>query len=412
MDQQTTPTRGEERRILGFTRNVFILGLVSFLNDMSSEMTITLLPFFLANALGVRTAIIGLIEGVAESASSLLRIVSGWLSDLIQQRKGLTILGYGISSFAKPVLYLATNWGMVLGVRFTDRVGKGVRTSPRDALLADSTPAAERGRSFGFHRSMDTAGAVVGLAAAAAVIYLQQRGALGLSRETFQTMVLVGIIPAFGALGLTFLLREGRIAGTRGVQRAAPERVEGGLGRDFFLYLIVMVVFTLGNSSDAFLLLRSQDLGLSVLVVTLILVAFNILYAGIAMPAGMLSDRFGRRLIIGIGWLIYVAIYLGFAVAGEGWQVVPLFVLYGLYHGACEGVERAYVADLVASARRGTAYGFYHGAVGLSALPASIIAGVLWDNIGPAAPFYLGAVLAAVALVGLIMLPEPQDNPR
>lgn len=404
-----SPSPPAERTFFGFTPNVFILGLVSLLTDVSSEMTITLLPFFLANALGVRTAVIGLIEGVAESTSSLLRLPSGWLSDRIRARKGLTALGYAISSFAKPLLYFASSWGLVLAVRFADRVGKGVRTSPRDALLAESAPFHQRGRSFGFHRAADTTGAVVGLALAAAIMYAVQSDRLDMAYGTYQTLVLVGVIPAFVAVGLTGLLREPRVE-RRPVARGAidpstekPRLLSG----PFVAFLVTITLFTLGNSSDAFLLLRTQSLGLPVYQVGIVLVAFNLLYATVALPAGILSDNFGRKRVIVVGWTVYALIYLGFALASSGGEAVALFVLYGFYYGAVEGVARAYVADLVPAEVRATAYGLYHGVVGLSALPASVIAGLLWDGFGPSAPFLFGAVLAAAAMLSLtLFVPE------
>lgn len=385
----------EERRyILGLERNVFVLGLVSFLTDVSSEMTITLLPLFLANVLGVKTAYIGLIEGVAEATSSLFKIFSGWFSDKVRRRKFLVEIGYGLSAFSKPFLGVVSHWGEALFIRFADRVGKGIRTSPRDALLADSALEKRRGRAFGFHRAMDTGGAVVGLGAAALIIYLSQRAGLLLSRATYQTIVLVAIVPAFVAVALVWLfVRERRAA-------EPEERLSlgfRGLDRRFKIFLFIIVIFTLGNSSDAFLTLRAQNVGLSVLEIALMLVAFNLIYAAVSVPTGVLSDRLGRRRLIAFGWGAYGLIYLGFALARSPWQVWALYALYGLYYGAAEGVSRALVADLVPSGQRATAYGLYHAAVGLTALPASFIAGVLWQAISPAAPFIFGAGLALLS---------------
>jgi len=397
-------------RFFGLSRNVFVMGLVSFLTDISSEMTLTLLPLFLANVLGVKTTLIGVVEGVSESTASGLKVVSGRLSDRLRRRKRLAVLGYGISAVAKPFLYLADAWGAVLAIRFSDRVGKGVRTAPRDALVADSSQARSLGRSFGFHRAMDSAGAVVGLAAAALIVFILQRSELDLTRHTYQVLVLVAAVPAFAAVVLLM-----RFVREVAPQRPAPKPVAMAtaresdpsgtfLDRQFLLFVGVMVLFTLGNSSDAFLVLRAQNLGFSVLEVLLLLVVFNVVYAGVSVPAGALSDRLGRKRVIVGGWTAYALIYLGFALAGQTWQVWALFALYGVYYGAAEGVARAFVADRVASAQRGTAYGIYHGAVGLSVLPASIIAGVLWQTVDPAAPFVFGAALAGVAAVGLLAL--------
>lgn len=402
----------DRKRILGFSPNVFFLGVVSFLTDVSSEMIFTLLPLFLLNVVKVGMPIIGLVEGISEGLASLLKVVSGWLSDRLGSRKGLAVFGYGLSTLAKPFLYLATTWGAAGGVRFADRVGKGIRTSPRDALVADSTSPGERGRSFGFHRGMDTLGAALGLAIAAAIVYLVQRGGLELSRQTFQTLVLAGIGPALLAvLILLFFVRERRGKAQAGVNGAAcegPQRntVQPRKGFDlrFKLFLALAVLFSLGNSSDAFLLLRANSLEFSVVEILLLLLAFNLVYALAALPAGIISDRLGRKGVIVVGWSIYALAYLGFALASAAWQVWLLFAVYGLYYGVAEGVTRALVCDLVPAAKRGTAYGWYHTAVGLSLLPASVIAGWLWFAFGPAAPFYFGAGMAAMALVGFVLL--------
>jgi len=392
----STVEQRRERVIWGLSRNVFVLGMVSFLTDISSEMTLTLLPLFLANVLGVKTAFIGLIEGVAEATASLLKIFSGWLSDRLRRRKLLVACGYGLSSLSKPLLALVGSWPQALFLRFADRVGKGIRTSPRDALVADSCSLDERGRAFGFHRAADTGGAVVGLSVAALLIYLAQRGSVTMARSTYQALVLVAIVPAFLAVALVVLFVQERVA-----PQASPTLSLSlkGLDMRFKLFLLVIILFTLGNSSDAFLILRAQTVGLSVFHITLMLVAFNVLYASVSMPAGVLSDQLGRRRVISLGWLIYALIYLGFALVRAPWQVWALYVLYGLYYGVTEGVARALVADLVPSPQRATAYGLYHAAVGLSAFPASFIAGVLWQAFTPAAPFLFGAFMALTAVV-------------
>jgi len=399
-------------RFLGVSRNVFFLGVVSFLTDVSTEMIFTLVPLFLLNVLRVGTPVIGLIEGVAEGTASLLKVLSGWLSDRLGRRKGLAVFGYSVSTLAKPFLYFATIWGVVAAVRFVDRVGKGIRTSPRDALVADSAPPKEMGKSFGFHRGMDTAGAVVGLAVAAMVVYVVQRGGLELTRDAFQTIVLVGIVPAvLAVLVLLFFVRErGKGADSRGIscadngQTSSAVQTRKGFDFRFKLFLAVMVVFTLGNSSDAFLILRAQNLDFSVPQILLLFVAFNLVYALSALPAGLVSDRLGRKRVIVVGWSIYALAYLGLAVASVAWHVWLLFALYGLYYGVAEGVCRAFVCDLVPVERRGTAYGLYHTAVGLSLLPASLIAGWLWHLVGPEAPFFFGAAMAGAAMLGFLVL--------
>jgi MFS family permease len=399
-----------EKKVLGVSRNVFFLGWVSLLTDVSSEMIFTVMPLFLLNVLKVGTPIIGLIEGIAEGTASLLKLVSGWLSDRLGQRKSLAVFGYSLSTLAKPFLYIASSWGVVLAVRFSDRVGKGIRSAPRDALVADSTSPNEMGRSFGFHRAMDTMGAVLGLSLAALIVYLVERGGLELTWHAFRTLVLAGIGPAvLAVLMLLFFVREKKrgaqprlgdpTAGQpvcEGPAKTAPD------GR-FKLFLVIMVLFTLGNSSDAFLILRAQNLGFSVVGLLVLFVAFNLVYALAAMPAGMVSDRLGRKRVIVVGWAIYALSYLGLALASATWQLWLLFALYGLYYGISEGVCRAFVCDLVPVERRGTAYGWYHTAVGISLLPASVIAGWLWHLIGPSATFYFGAGMAGVAMLGLLL---------
>ena len=393
-----------QRKVFGLNPNVFFLGIVSLLTDVSSEMIFTLVPLFLANVIGATTTIVGLIGGLSESTDAIFRILSGWFSDRVRKRKSLAVLGYSISTIAKPFMYLASTWGSVLAIKFGDRVGKGIRTSPRDALVADSVAAKERGRGFGLHRAMDTTGAVLGLALAAMIIYLVQGGGLKLLPNTYKWLVLVGIVPAVLAVPvLLFFVHERKESSPNARQKLSPIGF-AGFNTRFKLFLAIMVVFTLGNSSDFFVILRAQNLGSSVVYVTLMLVLFNITYAITSLPAGVLSDRLGRRRVIAVGWAIYALVYLGFALASSLWQIWLLFACYGVYYGVVEGVARAFVADLVPEEKRGTAYGLYHGVVGITLLPASLIAGWLWQAYSPAAPFYFGAALAFLAMVGIMGL--------
>lgn len=384
-------------RKLSISRNVWVLTATSFLTDISSEMLTNLIPLFLANVLGVRTSVIGLIDGIAETTASLLKLYSGALSDKLGNRKWLTVAGYSLSTLAKPFLYFASTWGWVLGVRFADRMGKGIRTAPRDALLAGSVDEHQRGMAFGLHRAGDTAGAFTGLAIAALVIYLTQSGATQLTRATFQTIVLVSIIPAvLAVLVLALFVKE--VTGK--AHASAPTLSLTGLDNRFKLFLIAAVLFTLGNSSDSFIILRGQERGLSVLQVMGMLLTFNAVYTLLAGPLGALSDKIGRRKLILGGWLAYGLVYLGFALSQTGAQVWILFGLYGVYYAATEGTAKAFVADLVPAERRGTAYGLYNAAIALTAFPASLIAGILWQGVGswngfgPSAPFIFGAVMA------------------
>lgn len=381
-------------------RNVWAATLTSFFTDISSEMLIHLLPLFLAQVLGAKTAAIGLIEGLAETTSSLLKIFSGWISDRLQARKWPAVIGYGLSAISKPFFLIVRSWPGVLLVRLADRVGKGIRTAPRDALIADSIDPHHRGLAFGLHRAGDTAGALVGTLGAALILTLSHQGAT-LTAVAFHRVVLWSLLPAF--LGVLILaLGAHDVPVTE--KRPAPRLTLAGFDRRFKLFLLTVVVFTLGNSSDAFLILRAQERGLSTVSILLMVASFNLIYTLTSGPAGALSDRIGRRgLLIG-GWAIYALIYGGFALARTGWHIALLYAFYGLYYAITEGTARALVADLVPAERRGTAYGVYNAAVGLAALPASFIAGLLWQTIAPAAPFIFGATLAFFAALSVTQI--------
>jgi len=381
-------------------RNVWAVGLTSFFMDVSSEMVINIIPLFLANVLGVQTSIIGLIEGIAEATASILKLFSGWLSDKLGGRKWLAVAGYGLSAVTKPFFYIASSWELIAGVRWADRIGKGIRTAPRDALVADSVTKEVRGLAFGFHRAMDTAGAMVGLIIAAVVVWMAQANNLDLSKPTFQTIVLLSLAPAFlGVLSLAVGAKDVAVD----KKRELPKFSLKSMGKPFFIFLVIVSIFTLGNSSDAFLVLRAQNLGISVIGILIMLAVFNLIYALVSTPAGSLSDRVGRRRLIVGGWLVYAAIYLGFALAQQAWQVWVLYVVYGFYYGMAYGTANAMVADLVPEELRGTAYGTYNAVIGLLAFPSSLIAGLLWQGagswtgFGPSAPFFFGGSLALVA---------------
>ncbi|MBU0511550.1 MAG: MFS transporter [Chloroflexi bacterium] len=383
--------------------NIWVVTATSFLTDISSEMIVYLIPLFLANILGVRTAVIGLIDGIAETTASLLKIYSGALSDKLGKRKGLAVLGYGLSTVAKPFLYFANTWGWVLGVRFADRTGKGIRTAPRDALVAASTDEKSHGLAFGLHRAGDTAGAFIGIGIAALIIWLTQTNDSLLSVATFRTAVLVSILPSvLAVIVLALGAKEVALAdkGT-GVTRLNFK----GMDARFKSFLLVVILFTLGNSSDSFIILRAQERGLSVLQTMFMLMTFTAIYTALSGPLGALSDKVGRRRLIIGGWLAYGLVYLGFAISGAGWQVWALFGLYGIYYAATEGTAKALVADLVPDAQRGMAYGLFNAAIGLTALPASVIAGLLWQGVGgwtgfgASAPFFFGASMALLAVV-------------
>ena len=411
-------------------RNVWATSGTSFFTDISSEMLLNVLPLFLSNVLGVRVWAVGAVEGFAEATSSILKLYSGWLSDRLGTRKWPAVAGYAISALSKPFYYLASSWGAVAAIRWGDRVGKGVRTAPRDALLADSTPAERRGLAFGLHRAADTAGAVIGIAVSIWVVrQVQGAGAL-LEAETFRNLVLWSLVPAF--LGVAVLAVGVRDVGTKsagrsngdpgrdgashpGTDSGRPRLRLWGLGRGFTTFGVCSVIFELGNSADAFLVLRAQERGLSVVGILWLLLAFNVVYTLVSTPAGSLADRVARKRMVAVAWGLYALIYLGFALADTVAHVTVLYLMYGCYHGLVAGAAKALVADLVPVARRGTAYGGYAAAIGLATLPASLLAGVLWEGLfswkgfGPSAPFVFGAVMAAVAAVLLwLLVPDPR----
>jgi MFS family permease len=383
-------------------RNVWAVSLTSFFMDISSEMVINLLPLFLANSLGVKTNLIGLIEGVAESMSSILKLFSGWFSDRLRARKWLAVAGYGLSAIVKPLFYFANTWGMIAGVRWVDRIGKGIRTAPRDALVADSVAENQRGRAFGFQRAADTAGATLGILIAMGIVWWSQTNTAGLNTDTFRLVVLFSLLPAALAVIALIVLAKDIPADQ---PSSPPKFAFKSLGKPFIVFLVIVGLFDLGNSSDAFLILRAQERGISVLGILGMLAVFNLIYTLISSPAGRLSDRVGRRRLIISGWLFYALIYLGFGLAKSGMQIWILYALYGVYYGLAYGTSKAFVADLVPESLRGTAYGTYNAVLGILDFPASLIAGVLWQGVGswsgfgPSAPFLFAAGLAFLAVI-------------
>jgi MFS family permease len=375
-------------------RTVIALGAVSLLTDLSSEMIYPLLPVFLTTVLGAGPLAIGAIEGAAESVAALLKLASGWWSDRVPRRKPLLIAGYGMASLVRPLVGLAQGVGQVLAVRLIDRVGKGIRGAPRDALIADAVDASQRGRAYGFHRAADHTGAVAGPIVAYALLTW---GGISL-----RTVFLLAAIPAAAAMiALIFGVRESARAASKG---KAPDLAWSGLDRKFWAYLGVLLLFTLGNSTDALLILRANELGVSVALIPILWAVLHVVKAVSSTPGGVLSDRLGRRPLIISGWLVYAAVYLGFAYASATWHAWGLFIIYGLYFGLTEGVEKALVADLVPAAVRGAAFGWYNLTIGLAALPASLIFGGLWQAYGAATAFVVGASLALVAAIGLMLV--------
>jgi MFS family permease len=373
-------------------RTVKALGTVSFLTDVSSEMIYPLLPLFLAGTLGASAGMVGVVEGAAESVSAGLKLASGWWSDRVGRRKPLVVTGYVLASIARPLMAIAQNVAHVLVIRVMDRVGKGVRTAPRDALIADSVDAAIRGRAFGFHRAADHAGAVVGPLIAWGLL---QHGGLSM-RAVF---ALAAIPAALAVITVVVAVREPRPA-----ERRAPievPRLTTALDRRFWLVLGALFLFTLGNSTDAFLLLRASELGVPAALIPVLWAMLHVVKAGASIPGGALSDRFGRRPLLVAGWLLYAAVYLALGVAAMAWQAWMLFAVYGVYFGLTEGVEKALVADLVPPHRRGAAFGWFNLAIAAGALPSSVLFGVVWDAYGAQAAFGMGAAFALAAAIGL-----------
>lgn len=408
---QQPEAQTSDRKIFGLHPNVFFLGLVSFFTDVSSEMIFTLVPLFLTNVLNVSTTLVGIVGGISDSTDALSRLISGRISDKIGKRKLLTTVGYGLATAVKPFMLLANGWGAVSGIRFGDRMGKGIRSSPRDALLADSLGSKERGKGFGLHRALDTAGAMVGMALVALIVYLiEGSSAFDMQRNTYHMMVLVGIFPAVIAVVILIgFVRDIRKDVSRKTITNAPMTpTNQPFDIRFKLFLAIMAVFTLGNSSDFFLILRAQNVQVPLVQIAVMLVVFNAVYSVVSTPMGMLSDKLGRRRILALGWLIYGLVYLGFALATDIWQIWLLYAAYGIYYGTTQGVASAFIADLAPVGRRGSAYGLFQGITGLVLLPASVLAGWLWNAVSPAATFYLGAGLSLLATMGILILMKEQ----
>ncbi len=377
--------------------NVVLLGMTSFLTDVSSEMVYPLLPFFLTSRLGAGPAVLGLIEGMAESAASLLKVFSGYVSDRLRKRKALAMAGYAASAASKAALVLASGWGLVLAARLADRLGKGLRTAPRDALVADSAGAARHGTAFGLHRALDTLGAVLGIALA---YDLFTRGPGDYTR-----VYLWSVVPA--AAGVLLLVAVRDVGVPRVSREALPPMRWALLPRRLRLFLGVAIVFTLGNSSNTFLLLRAGNVGFTPAMAILLYLLYNATFALCSYPAGRLSDRRGRKRLLVAGYACYGLAYLGFALAtpwSPAWLVGTLFVVYGLYSGLTEGIEKALVSDLAPAEVRATAIGLHATVVGIGLFPASFIAGHLWNLLGPAATFYVGAATGLLAALGLLVI--------
>ncbi len=374
-------------------RNVIALGMVSLLTDVSSDMIVPLLPLFITAVLGAGPAALGVIEGVAEATASLLKLASGVWSDRVARKKPLVVWGYGLAAAVRPLSAFATSWMHVLFIRFADRTGKGIRTSPRDALIAASVRENVRGRAFGWHRAMDNLGAALGPAAAFLL--------LSIWGFSYRSIFLFAAIPGIAAvLTLVFFVQETASAVPPG---KSFRLADGALPPAFRRYLLAVGVFTLGNASDSFLILRAVDAGVPPAYIPLLWGAFHVVKSSLSTYGGILSDRFGRRRLILGGWAVYAVTYAAWGLTEGVYWMAGLFLFYGLHHAACEGAERAMVADLVPPERRGTAYGWFHLVVGVCALPASMLFGLLWKAFGAPVAFGVSASLALAAAVLLLL---------
>jgi len=396
VNKQSAAARGAAEQGYRLPRNVWTLAWVAFLNDTATEMGYWLLPQFLVAVLGAQPMAFGLIEGAAETVSSFGRLLSGWLSDRLRRRKPLVAAGYTLANLVKPLLAVAQSWGQVFWIRFADRAAKGFRAAPRDALIVDSVDPAHRGAAFGLRQAMDTAGAIVGPLSAIVLLPLFA----GKVRNVFW----MAAIPGLASILLAwFAVKEVRPPAKTVVistsSAGSPDKAQGArLG----LILAAVGLFSLGNSSDLFLVLRAQNLGMSAWMAPALGLLFNVVYTVLSWPAGKLSDRVPRRRLVVAGYLIYAAVYAGFALLHTPQMVWFLFAVYGSYYALTEGVIKAWVADLVPSASRASVFGVLNWVVGIAALPASLLAGWMWQRYSPAAPFALSSLFAFLAALLLL----------
>ncbi len=373
--------------------NVFFIGLLSFFGGISQDMFVPVLPLYLANILHFDKTFIGLTEGLVTSSASVFRMVAGYLSDKLKKNKPIVFAGYFLSFVSRPLLALTTSGVGVAGLRFLDGVGKGVKDSPKDALIAESTQVTSRGKGFGIVRALDTFGSVAGPLLLFALLFVLKNNTL-----KYHYIFFITAIPLVFTLSiLSFFVKEAPVKKPESFLAKHP------LPKRYFVFLGIVLLFSIGNSSDTFLILRSQNLGVSLLGIPLVYALFNAVYASASIPLGSLSDKIGREKVILMGWITYALSYLGFAMANKSYQAWLLFALYGIYYATTEGVVKAYIADQVASGHRGKAYGLYNSLTGIITLPASFIAGLLWDKFSPAAPFFFAAAIAILASVLLLI---------
>lgn len=379
----------KEKKFFGLDKNVTIAGLVSFFMDISSEMIYPLIPLFLANSLGVNKSVIGLIEGVAESTASLLKVFSGWFSDRIGNRKWLMFLGYGISVLSRPFIALAGGWRGVMSARFIDRFGKGIRTAPRDAIIAESTDKSSLAKAFSYHRAMDTMGAVIGPALS---FFL-----LGIFSNDFRKIFWLSAIPGVIAILLIFFFISEKKKSDIISNAEKPNFKLANFNWKFRFFVVISFIFALGNSSDAFLILRAELCGIASYLIPLLYLSFNLIYSFSAIPAGLAADRFGKKRVIIAGFILFAIIYYGFALASNAKIIWILFCTYGIFMGLTEGVQKAFLVTIMPQDLKATGFGIYATVTGLAMFPASLIGGLLWEHFSPSATFYFGSITACIS---------------
>jgi MFS family permease len=377
-------------------RTILAVGFASFFGGVSQDIFIPILPLYLTQILGFDKAIVGIAEGLVTAGASGFKVLAGKFSDKYGRQKPIVIAGYGLSMIGRGLLALASGPFAVFGLRFLDGIGKGIKDPPKDVLVANAAHKSTRGRSFGIARMLDTFGSALGPLVLSGLLFVFAQHHFAPAQYYRWLLILAALVLFFTVAIVQLGIKEPRKIKTEELDLSVP------LAKPFYIFTIIAGIFAVANSSDAFLILRSQNLGLSIIAIPLAYAVLNVIYGLLSLPAGILSDKVGRIPMITLGWAVYGICYLGFALAQSAWQVWPLFALYGIFYAASEGVVRALIADAVGPQARGKAYGIYNMVIGLAALPAGLIAGLLWDHINPSAPFYFSAVLSLVAVALIV----------
>lgn len=389
----------KEKKVFGIERNIFFTGMTSFLTDTTTKMIYAIMPLFLMS-IGASKTEVSLIEGIAESTASVLKALSGWWSDKIGKNKPFMLIGYGFTAILSPLFSIVTSPVQVLIIRFSERIGKGIRTAPRDSLVAGSSSDSEKGKSFGFHKAMDNSGAILGPLLAFVI--------LSIFPGDYRKVFIFSILPGFlGLFVIIFFVKEAKKSKEILLKKIAFK----DFSNKYYIFLGIAFIFTLGNSTDALLLVKANDIGIKALFIPLVYLIFNSVSVIFAVPMGILSDKFGRERLIIFGYMLYSIIYLGFGRTNNKILVILLFALYGLYSAATDGVQKALVSDLIDKNKKGTGLGIYNSLIGITLLPASLIAGVLYDKVNNSAPFYFGSVMALIAAILMCVFYKKWNKP-